>query len=176
MQGCTVYSSQSTECSRLSKWEGVSVYKILTVTRTYVQIYPRRQFGSASAFPFNSAVQWVLSTAWGNARFLAKHISWLEAISTCSTVKMVLDGNQLSYRKIPLNFCSKVNCRECFPCFLLVLKSGLRLLQNAVFSVTCVRCQWSSQACLLATRISAGLCVSAKAKVTFLGPNGYFRG
>lgn len=175
MQGCRGYSSQSEEHSRLRKGEGVSIFKVLTVTRTYVQIHPRRPFGSPSAFPFNSAVQWILPTSGGNACFLAKHISPLEASSTPGTVKMILDGNQLSYRKIPLSFQSKVNCRECFPCFLLVLKTGLRLLQNAVFSVTYIRCQWSSQAHPLAMRVSAGLCVSGKAKVTFLRPNSYFR-
>lgn len=145
------------------------------MTRIYVQIHPRKPFGSPSAFPFKSAVQWILSTTGGNASFLPKHISPLEASSTHSTVKMILDGNQLSYRRIPLSFHSKVNCRECFPCFLLVMKTGLQLLQNAVFSITCIRCQWSSQAHPLAMRVSAGLCISGKANVTFGGPNSYFR-
>lgn len=179
MKGCTVYSSQNQECSRLRKWEGESIFKVLTVTRSYIQIYPRRQFSSPSAFPFNSAVKWVLPTAWGNAYFLAKHVSQLEASSTCSTkndprwkrAELQKDSSEL-----PLQSKLSLICRECFPCFLLILKTGLGLLQNAVFSVTCIRFQSSSQAHPLAMRVSTGLCISKKAEVTSLGPNGYFRG
>lgn len=54
-------------------------------------------------------------------RFLVKCISQLEASSTHSAVKMILSGNQLSYRKILQNFLTPkliISNFRGFPCFL----------------------------------------------------------
>lgn len=57
LRDCVIYPSQNQEWSRLRKWEGKSTFKVLPLTRNYIQIYLRKQFSSLPAFPFNSAVE-----------------------------------------------------------------------------------------------------------------------
>lgn len=57
LRDCVIHSSKKQEWSRLRKWEGKITFKVLTLTRNYIQIYLRKQFSSLPAFPFNSVVK-----------------------------------------------------------------------------------------------------------------------
>lgn len=172
MKGCTVYSSQNQECSRLRKWEGESIFKVLTVTRSYVQIYPRNSLVLPQLFLLILLLSESYLLLEEMPIFLQNtSLSWrLAAHVACKNdpqwkpAELQKDSSELSLQ-------SKLSliCRECFPCFLLVLKTGLGLLQNAVFFVTCIRFHSSGQAQPLARRVSAGLCVKYKGRGNFFG-------
>lgn len=178
MKGWTVYLNQNWECSRLRKWEGESTFKALTVSKSWVQIYRRKQFCSPSAFPFNSDAESYLLLEEMHI-FLQNNLSTggLQQLWHCKNDPQWKPAEpQKDSSELPLQNKLSLICRECFPRFLLLLKTGLGLLQNSVFAVTCIRFQSSSRAHPLAVRVSAGLCIRRKAEVSSLWPNGYFRG